>query len=407
MNAEIITIGTELLLGDIVDTNAAWMAQQLAAAGVDVYFRTTVGDNVTRIANAIGIALSRAEVVITTGGLGPTVDDMTREAVAQATRRELVLDEELLAQVRARFAKWNVPMSENNVRQAYIPRGATAIENPVGTAPVFIVAHEGRYVISLPGVPREMKHLMETRILPFLREKTGGSQIILSKTLRTCAIGESLIDAQIADLETSANPTVGLLAHPGQVDVRITAKAKTRAEAEGLIREMEQRVRERLGDAIYGEGEETVPEVVARLLIARGWSLAIGETNTRGAIAQSLWDTPEGARILKTATALEVSEVSEDRAALIAETLRKDSGAAMALAIIGTTGAEEDFYGAETGRTVMALATERGTTRRDYPIGGMSEMAVAWVKMRALDWVRRVVNPHPNPPPRAGEGVTS
>src|SRR5574342_918661 len=195
-------------------------------------------------------------------------------------------------------------MSENNVRQAYIPKDAIPIENPVGTAPCFIVeiketGTDSHYVISLPGVPREMKYLMESRVLPWLREKTGGEQIILSKTLRTCAVGESMVDSKITDLETGMNPTVGLLAHPGQTDVRITAKAKTRAEAEAMIKEMEAKVRERLGDWIYGEGDETVDEAVARLLAARNWRLAIAETNTAGKIAERLRARPEGARIVK------------------------------------------------------------------------------------------------------------
>ena len=154
MRAETISIGTELLLGEITDTNAVWIAEQLAKVGVDLYFRTTVGDNVGRIVDAIRHALTRADVIITTGGLGPTVDDMTREAVARAVNCELVLDENLLEQIRARFAKWGSPMSENNVRQAYIPCGAMPVENPVGTAPCFIVEAEGHYMISLAGVPR-------------------------------------------------------------------------------------------------------------------------------------------------------------------------------------------------------------------------------------------------------------
>jgi nicotinamide-nucleotide amidase len=390
MRAETISIGTELLLGEITDTNAVWIAQRLAEVGVDLYFRTTVGDNVGRIVDAIRHALTRADVIITTGGLGPTVDDMTREAVARATERALVLDENLLAQIRALFAKWNVPMSENNVRQAYIPRDATPIENPVGTAPCFIVEAEGKYIIALPGVPREMKHLMETRILPWLREKTGGEQIILSKTLRTCAVGESLVDSKITDLETSANPTVGLLAHPGQTDVRITAKAKTRAEAEALIEEMEARVRERLGDWIYGTGEESVEEVVARLLAARNWRISIAETNTGGKIAERLRARPEGARIVKSAMLLDhVSDLSEANAATIAEQLRAVSGAEMALAVLGSVEAGQSLYSAETGRTALALATAAETIRRSHSVGGTTEQAQVWVIVRALDMVRR------------------
>ncbi len=390
MRAETISIGTELLLGEITDTNAVWIAQRLAEIGVDLYFRTTVGDNVGRIVDAITHALTRADVIITTGGLGPTVDDMTREAVARATNRELVLDETLLAQIHDRFSRWGTPMSENNVRQAYVPRGATPIENPVGTAPVFIVEIDDHYVISLPGVPREMKHLMETRILPWLREKTGGEQIILSKTLRTCAIGESLVDAKITDLETSTNPTVGLLAHPGQTDVRVTAKAKTRAEAEALIREMEAKVRARLGDWIYGEGEETVPEVVARLLAARNWRIAIAETNTAGKIAEALRERPEGTRILKSAMLLDnVTELTEENAATIARQFRAMTGADIALAVLGTTGSAQDMYGEDTGQSVIAVATAQETAHGAHTIGGIQEQAQAWVTTRALDLVRR------------------
>ena len=392
MKAETISIGTELLLGQITDTNAVWIAERLSEVGVDLYFRTTVGDNVGRIVDAIQHALTRADVIITTGGLGPTVDDMTREAVAKATNRDLVLDENLLVQIRRLFDKWGRTMSDNNVRQAYIPRGATPIENPVGTAPVFIVEHEGKYVISLPGVPREMKHLMETRILPWLREQTGGEWIILSKTLRTCAVGESQVDAMIADLETSNNPTVGLLAHPGQTDVRVTAKAHIRAEAEALIKEMETKVRERLGDWIYGESTETVDEVVARLLAARNWRIALAETNTAGKIADRLRARPEGTRILKSAMLLDsVTEISEQNAKTIAEQYRNETGADIALVVIGTTNSGQDLYGEDTGQCAIAVATADKTTTRPYSIGGISEQAQIWIAIRALDLVRRAV----------------
>lgn len=392
MKAETISIGTELLLGQIIDTNAVWIAEKLSEVGVDLYFRTTVGDNVGRIVDAIQHALTRADVIITTGGLGPTVDDMTREAVAKATNRDLVLDENLLAQIRRLFEKWGRTMSDNNVRQAYIPRGATPIENPVGTAPVFIVEHEGKYVISLPGVPREMKHLMETRILPWLREKTGGEWIILSKTLRTCAIGESQVDALIADLEESRNPTVGLLAHPGQTDVRVTAKAHVRAEAEALIKEMEAKVRERLGDWIYGEGAETIEEVVARLLAARNWRIAIAETNTAGKIADRLRSRPEGTRIIKSAMLLDsVTEISEQNAKTIAEQFRNVTGADIALAVLGTTNSGQDLYGEDTGQSAIGVATTTNAIARPYSIGGISEQAQTWIIIRALDLVRRAV----------------
>ncbi len=392
MRAEIISIGTELLLGEIVDTNAAWLAQQLAGAGVDVFFRTTVGDNAGRIAEVVRLALGRADVVITTGGLGPTVDDVTREGIALATGCELVLDETLLEQIRERFSRWTQRMSDNNVRQAYIPRGATPIPNPVGTAPAFVVEQNGHYIFTLPGVPREMKFLTETRVLPWLREHRGEEGIILSKTLRTAAIGESMVDSKIGDLETSTNPTVGLAAHPGQTDIRITAKAPTRAEAEQLIREMEAKVRERLGDYIYGEGAESLEQAVARLLMARNWRVALVESNTRGGIAARLRATPEGEHILAEASVLEnVYPVDEPTAAALAERVRAETRADIALAIVSTMEESQDMYGDNTGNTAMGVATADKTQTRYYTIGGLGELARNWTTIRGLDLLRRAL----------------
>jgi competence/damage-inducible protein CinA-like protein len=390
MRAEIISIGTELLLGEIIDTNAAWLAQQLAAIGVDVYFRTTVGDNVGRIASTIQIAMARADVIITTGGLGPTVDDMTRDAIAQAAGVPLVLSAELTEQIRERFSKWGRTMSENNVKQAYIPQGATPVENPVGTAPCFIVDKDGHSVFVLPGVPREMKYMTETRVLPWLREKMGDSSIILSKTLRTCAVGESLIDEKIGDLEAESNPTVGLAAHPGQTDVRITAKAGTRAEAEKLIADMEARIRERLGDWIYGVGDETVEQVIARLATAKQKSIALTESNTGGKIAEMLRATPEGLKIEGDLMQVKDDEVTEENAAEAAASLRQATGADIAVAVVSTMG-NQDMYLADTGKTAIAIVSDLKTRSYLYPVGGMGESAQSWTTVRALDILRRAL----------------
>ncbi|MGE5140918.1 MAG: molybdopterin-binding protein, partial [Rudaea sp.] len=334
----------------------------------------------------------RADVVITTGGLGPTVDDVTREGIAQAVGQELVLDEALLSQVRSRFEKWTMRMSDNNVRQAYIPRGATPVENPVGTAPAFLVEKDGHFIFTLPGVPREMKFLTESRVLPWLRQRAGGEEIILSKVLRTCAVGESVIDRKIQDLEGSANPTVGLAAHVGQTDVRITAKAKTRTEAEELIRQMEAQVRERLGDAIYGEGNEKLEEVVARMLAARSLKLALVESNTRGAIAERLRSTPEGGQVVASARVLErVDSIDEPAAQELADATRAESGASLGLAVLSTTEGNADMYGQETGRTAMAVSGSGGGKAASYSVGGTGELAQGWTLMRALDLVRRML----------------
>jgi nicotinamide-nucleotide amidase len=292
MRAEIVTTGTELLLGQIDDTNATYLARQLRDLGIDLFFRTTVGDNERRIARALELALERADLVITTGGLGPTVDDVTREAVARATGRSLTLYPDLLAQIEAFFARFGAAMADNNRRQACLPDACIPIENPVGTAPGFIVEDERGTIITLPGVPREMRYLMKHTVAPYLRRRLGRQDVMVTRILRTVAVGESTIDRAIADLETSANPTVGLSAHPGQTDVRIVAKAPSPAEAEALVAEFEARIRERLGAAIYACGDVTLEGVIADLLQQRNGTLAVAETLTKGEITSRLGPHP-------------------------------------------------------------------------------------------------------------------
>ncbi len=406
MQAEIVSIGTELLLGELVDTNAAWIARQLAAIGLDVYYKTTVGDNASRITGVLRQALARSDVVITTGGLGPTVDDVTRQAVAAATGRELVFKEELLAHIEALFRRFGSPMSDNNRRQAYVPAGSIVVENPVGTAPAFIVETEAGMVISLPGVPREMKYLMEKRVLPFLREHVE-AEVIASRILRTCGIGESAVDSRIADLMRSHNPTVGLAAHPGQTDVRITAKAASQAQAEALIAEMEKQVRERLGDFIYGTGQQTPEEIVAALLAERGLTLAVAETNTRGLIAQRLSQAAEGKQLLQQAVTASEAEaiadglglppamieahglISQSTAIAAAEHLRQTSGADLAVAVLGSMEDGEGLYEKRAGATFVALSTPEGTAHKRLKYGGTDDFVQSWVSNHALDIVRR------------------
>jgi nicotinamide-nucleotide amidase len=408
MQAEIVTIGTELLLGKIVDTNAAYIAQQLATIGLDLYYKTTVGDNEGRIVSVLQQALARSDVVITSGGLGPTVDDVTRQAVARAAGRELMLDERLLAQIEARFARHGFTMSKNNRRQAYIPQGATPFENPVGTAPAFTVETGQGMIISLPGVPRELKHLMETRVIPFLREKLQMGQVIIkSKTLRTCGIGESTVDSRIGDLMRSSNPTVGLAAHPGQTDVRITAKAENEAQADRLIAEMEETLRERLGGVIYGIEAQRLEDVVAAIVAERGLSVAIVETHTQGLVAQRLENASQDRPILRDSyvinrpeDAIEIASslrslieehgfVSAQVATAAAEHLRETSKADIGLAVCGSMEESQGLFAESAGGTHIALSTAEGTTQRAYKYGGTSELVKGWVSNAALDMVRR------------------
>ncbi len=276
-SAEIITIGTEILLGEIVDTNTRAIARILRGLGVDLYRTITIGDNVERIASAIRESMQRAEIVITTGGLGPTVDDPTREAVARAAGVETEFREELWVQVVATISRYGRTPSENQKRQAYVPRGAVAIPNPVGTAPAFIVETERNAVISLPGVPKEMETLLHESVIPYLQKRFGLHHIIKVRLLHTAGMGEGMVDEQIGDLETLSNPTVGLAAHNGVVDIRLAAKADTEAEADRMIAEVERDLRNRLKNIIFGADDDTLESITLAAIERRGWSLACVE----------------------------------------------------------------------------------------------------------------------------------
>ena len=294
-NLEIITIGTELLLGEIIDTNSTYIARTLRDHGIDIYRITTIGDNTSRISVAIREALERADIVITTGGLGPTVDDPTRQAVADATGRELVFQPELWDEIDNRFKDYGRKPTENNRRQAYIPTGAIPVKNPVGTAPSFIVEEGEACVISLPGVPREMEFLLHESIIPFLSRKFKlNTQIIKATVLHAASIGESAIDELIADLEKMSNPTVGLLAHPGQVDIRVTSKAESELEALQLNRPVIQEIKLRLGDHIYGQDEETLEFVISKILNRYQLRLGLVEVGLNGKLTERLKTAQSG-----------------------------------------------------------------------------------------------------------------
>ncbi len=407
MQAEIISIGTELLLGAIVDTNAAYISRRLAEIGIDLYHRVTVGDNEGRIARCIEEALESADVVLCSGGLGPTVDDVTRQAVAQATGRKLVLDEEMLGWIEERFRGWGHPMSENNRRQAFKPEGAIAIENPVGTAPIFIVQDQRGDVIVLPGVPHEMEHLMEHEVIPYLKGKLGHQVVIKARVLRTVGIGESQVDSRIGDLMKSANPTVGLAAHPGQTDVRIVAKAASEEEADRLIAEMEEQVRQRLGKVIYGVGEETVAEVVVRMLAERELTLGTVECGVDGVVSRRIFDTPDGPAVLRNCLIVDTVEEAIGLLDLPRPQLKK-AGAFSAKAVQAAARAGRAFLEVDLCLAVwvrmpiadnpgkrqpmhIALDTGQKVIVRTFRYGGHTERAMAWLVNRALDMVRRAL----------------
>ncbi|PKO17188.1 MAG: competence/damage-inducible protein A [Chloroflexi bacterium HGW-Chloroflexi-10] len=281
--AEIITIGTELLLGEIQDTNTRHIARVLRNAGIDLYRTTIVGDNQNRIAMIVKEAVQRCNIIITTGGLGPTIDDPTRTAIAQAMGVETEFRPDLWDHIQTRFLRYGRVPTENNRRQAYIPQGATPIENPVGTAPSFMIETPKGVLISLPGVPREMEYLLENAVMPLLKERFKLEGIIKTFLIHLSGAGESQIDEIIGDLELLSNPTVGLVAHPGEIDIRVTAKAISVEQADKMIAEIVQEIEHRLGNNIFGYNETSIEQVVANLAKTNNQriaviSYAIGET---------------------------------------------------------------------------------------------------------------------------------
>lgn len=293
MNAEILTIGTELLLGEITDTNTGYIARKLASIGVNLYRTTSVGDNEERIAACIRESLERVDLLITTGGLGPTVDDPTREAVARAFNRPTVFHPGLWEGIQQLFQRWGSTAGENNRRQAFLPADATPIHNPVGTAPGFIIETPGGTVVSLPGVPLEMETLMEQAVLPYIRNRYKTSGTIRVRLLHTVGLGESTIDEQISDFETCTNPTVGLAAHSGQVDIRLSARADSNASAGKMLDELELQIRSRLGDRIYGKDNTTLEEAAVEKLQKLSHTLAVLESGLDGLLTARLNRFPE------------------------------------------------------------------------------------------------------------------
>jgi nicotinamide-nucleotide amidase len=348
MDAEIIAIGSELLLGATIDTNSAYLARQLAASGVNLFRKSVVGDNTERIAATVRDALGRADLVVCTGGLGPTVDDVTREAVALAYGRPLEFRDELLAQIQARFDAMNRPMSPSNRRQAYVPAGARVIENPRGTAPAFIVEDPIGTTVVLPGVPYEMRYLFENAVLPYLRDERGVTDVILVKTIHATGMGESVIGELIADLMEQSNPTVGISAKQARYEMRIGARATDRAEAEALIAKAEATIRERLGANIVGD--VPLAEDVAMTLRSARRTIALYEGSASAPVYHALAAAPGGLDLLRGVMVHPLDRPTDDQAAA-------------ALAHAGAISAA-DRWRSDLGLGVQAASTpdERGFT---------------------------------------------
>jgi len=408
--AEIISVGTEHLLGQIVDTNATYLCTVLAELGVAVYFRSTVGDNVRRVQDVFLHALTRADLILSTGGLGPTDDDLTVAAVAEALGLPLTRHEEAWAHIQEFFRKRQRPLSSQQEKQAMLPRGARMIPNPRGSAPGVIIEHKNKTLIFTPGVPREMKGMVKDHIVPYLRERgLAGREVIRSRVLRITGLGESAVEDRLRDLmRSSENPTIAPYAHTGECHVRITARGAG-TTVDPLLDRAEAAIRERLGHAVYSIGEMTLEQVVAQALAAGKISIAVAESCTGGLLGHRLTLPPgasaylDGGVIAYSNAAkgrwLEVSAeilerhgaVSAEAARAMAEAVRKQAGTDLGVAVTGIAGPTGATAEKPVGLVYIALAHRNGTDVREVRFG--TEPGRAGVKylasQTALDLIRR------------------
>ena len=385
VRAEIISVGTELLLGQIVDTNAAYLAQRLAEIGIDVYFKQTVGDNSPRVEEAVRLAISRADVILITGGLGPTEDDLTVAAVAAALGLDLVRDEAVVDHIRRFFeTRGRTPLG-NVYKQALIPRGARAIPNERGTAPGIHLEDRDRMFFLMPGVPYEMKGMMEHYVLPALRHRMG-STVIRSRVLRITGEGESAVEERIKDLLQQTEPTIAPYAKLGEVHLRLTAKGPPE-QVDAALARGEAQLRERLGDLIYGVDDQTLEDVVAKVLTTRHLTLGVAESCTGGMISSRLTNIPGSSAYFLEGVVAYSNEakvrdvgvdptvitthgaVSAEVAEAMAGAIRRRCGAAVGLSVTGIAGPTGGTPDKPVGLVYLALDDARGTMHRRLTFG--------------------------------------
>jgi nicotinamide-nucleotide amidase len=389
MRAEILSVGTELLLGQITDTNATYLAQQLSMLGIDLFFVSQVGDNLDRLSETLRRARERSDLVVMTGGLGPTEDDLSREAIAAVLGEQPHVDPTLESELRAFFASRGIAMPARNLKQAWVMPSVTILPNPVGTAPGWWAERDGKIIVAMPGVPHEMMRMWENEVVPHLRPRTGA--IIHTRTLRVAGLGESTVEERLDPVLHGTNPTVATYAKRDAVDVRLTAKAPTLAEARALVEALETRVRELLGLHIFGVDADTPQSVLLGLLTARHLTVATMESCTGGLLASLITDVPGSSLaflggLVSYSTELKAEwgvpravledhgAVSEATARAMARTVRARLGADVGIAITGVAGPDPQ-EGKPVGTVHLAVATaERERHSEQRFRGGRSEI---------------------------------
>lgn len=411
MIAELIAVGTELLLGDVANTDAQIVSRGLSALGITVHRHTVVGDNPQRLTDALETARRRADIIITTGGLGPTYDDLTKQTICKAFGRELELHQDILEEIQTWFqTKMGKKMPENNVQQAMLPVGCTVFTNPVGTAPGCAFEEGGVHVLMLPGPPFECQYMFENRAVPYLEKLTDG--VIVSHEIRIFGMGESSVEEALHEpMTTLTNPTLAPYAKTNECMVRATARAESREKAEELLQPLVAQVQEILGDVVYGVDVESLEEVVSALLLERGLTLSAAESCTGGLIAKRMTDLPGASRVFRggvvsytngvKAGVLGVPEtlleeygaVSEPVARAMAEGCRRICGSDLAVSVTGVAGPDMDERGNEVGTVYIALASGEGTVCQRLSCGkgrGRDRVRTA-AAHHAFDLIRRTL----------------
>ena len=385
MNTEILSVGTELLLGTTTNTDARDISLALAEIGINVYWHTAVGDNPARLTECIYRARNRADLIITTGGLGPTCDDLTKQTLARAFGRELCYDESAATAIRAYFAQRGTAFTENNLRQAWLPEGCTVLPNYWGTAPGCMFEQDGVYVVMLPGPPRECLPMLETHVLPWLRQFSN--ETIRSHTVRMFGIGESAMEARLRDLMDGANPTVAPYAKTGECLVRVTAKAGSDEECDALMAETLQEVLNRMGDLVYGVDSPSLEHRVLELLAEQGKTLATAESCTGGMVSQRITAIPGASEYFKGGVNVYTEEaktmllgirqsfidengvVSAEVAAKMAKRVRKLLDSSLGVGITGWAGPDGD----DVGLVYVALAAKGECFVRRLQLGANAD----------------------------------
>ena len=407
LTAEIIAIGSELLAPDRTDTNSLWLTEKLNGIGIEVKLKTIVGDDDARLEEAIRDAARRSRVIITTGGLGPTEDDITRKVAARAMGRRLLLDEKVLEWIRGRFESFGRKMPERNSRQAMVIDGSEVLDNPNGTAPGLFIEHEGTAIALLPGPPREMRPMFEKFVLPRLAEKSGNLRVV-RRVLRVAGMGESAVDEMIAPVYLQyENPQTTILFNQTEIEIQLTARAGTDHEAEALLDRMSEQLEERLGNAIFSFAGETMEAVVGLKLSVGRYSLAVAESCTGGLIAQRLTEIPGASKYfvegvvaysnesktrmlgVEPVLLLEHGAVSAAVAEAMAEGVRARAGADFGLSVTGIAGPDGGSEEKPVGLVYIALADDAHTEHRKIVLPGDRSLIRWRASQAALDLLRR------------------